>query len=74
MECGREHRHILTGWRIVGLCAIAACAAGVIVWYLRSAAADEWKYDRNRGPYKMNATRFEDDETGEIRPQRVPTW
>jgi hypothetical protein len=73
-KCGREHHHILTGWKIViGVLAVGAVVAG-IVWYLTSAAADEWKYERDRGPYKRNAHDHMDEETGEYRPQRVPRW
>ena len=73
-QCHREHRYIFTGWRIAGICLAAALTVGGILWYLTSATANEWKYDTNRGPYKMNAYTEPNEETGEIRPRRVPTW
>jgi hypothetical protein len=71
-QCSREHRAVLTGWRIVGVCAAAIGAGSLILWYLMSAAADEWKFDRNRGPYKGSRNNTPDEETGEYRPQRIP--
>ena len=74
-QCGKEHRYAFTGWRIAGICLMTVIAVGGIIWYLTSETVNQWKYDTNRGPYKMNAyTGGPNEETGEIRPRRVPTW
>jgi hypothetical protein len=71
-QCGKEHRPIITWWRIAGVCAAAIGAGGLVIWYLTSAAADNWKHARNRGPYKGGRDNTPDEETGEYRPQRIP--